>query len=98
MEACKNCFVSLFTDKALAYSMTRKINHMDVALSIWVQQMIHPYMDIAPLGFALNEAEQIMISQWSALIEDHFHMPVKTEWVRDEVNGKLYLIQVSVGN
>jgi pyruvate, water dikinase len=96
LEACKNCFVSLFTDKALQYCIHRKINPIDVALSVGVQQMIHTNMDDSvPVSFTLNKAEQKMISKWSALIEDHFHMPLKIEWGRDEMNGKLYLIQVS---
>jgi pyruvate, water dikinase len=96
LEACKNCFASLFTDKALQYCILRKINPMDVALSVGVQQMIHTDKeDNAPVSFTLDKAEQKMVSKWNTLIEEHFHMPMKTEWGRDRVDGRLYLVQVS---
>jgi pyruvate, water dikinase len=76
LEACKNCYVSLFTDKAIKDSVIKKINLSAIAISVGVQQMIRPYKDGAPVSFTLNQEEQDMISQWSVLIEDHFQMPI----------------------
>jgi len=40
INACLNCFASLFTDRAIKYRIDQGFNHMDVALSIGVQQMV----------------------------------------------------------
>ena len=39
-EACKRCFASLFTDRAIVYREAKKFNHMKIALSIGVQKMV----------------------------------------------------------
>ncbi|MGM0404114.1 MAG: phosphoenolpyruvate synthase, partial [Thermodesulfobacteriota bacterium] len=40
MEACRKCFASLFTDRAISYREERGFDHMKVALSVGVQIMI----------------------------------------------------------
>src|SRR6056297_4186789 len=40
MNACKNCFASLFTNRAIAYREKMGFNHMKVALSVGVQKMV----------------------------------------------------------
>ena len=40
LDACKRCFASLFTDRAISYRNTRGFNHMEVALSVGVQEMV----------------------------------------------------------
>ncbi len=40
LEACKRCFASLFTDRAIAYRENNGFDHMKVALSVGVQQMV----------------------------------------------------------
>jgi len=40
LGACRRCFASLFTDRAIAYRETHGFEHMKVALSIGVQQMV----------------------------------------------------------
>ncbi|WP_421858890.1 phosphoenolpyruvate synthase [Oricola sp.] len=40
LAACKRCFASLFTDRAISYRQVKGFDHMQVALSIGVQQMI----------------------------------------------------------
>jgi len=40
MEACRKCFASLFTDRAISYREEHGFDHMKVALSIGVQKMI----------------------------------------------------------
>src|SRR6266536_1336096 len=40
LEACRHCFASLFTDRAIAYREAHGFEHLKVALSIGVQQMV----------------------------------------------------------
>ncbi|MDF0600265.1 phosphoenolpyruvate synthase [Psychromarinibacter sp. C21-152] len=40
LEACRKCYASLFTDRAISYRDAKGFDHMDVALSIGVQQMV----------------------------------------------------------
>ncbi len=40
LEACKKCFASLFTDRAITYRTEKGFKHMDVALSIGVMKMV----------------------------------------------------------
>jgi pyruvate, water dikinase len=39
-DACKKCFASLFTDRAIAYRRNHGFKHMQVALSVGVQEMV----------------------------------------------------------
>ncbi|MEO9899176.1 MAG: PEP/pyruvate-binding domain-containing protein, partial [Nisaea sp.] len=40
LDACRRCFASLFTDRAISYRQAQGFDHMDVALSIGVQRMV----------------------------------------------------------
>ncbi|KAK9443886.1 phosphoenolpyruvate synthase [Metarhizium brunneum] len=40
MIACRRCYASLFTDRAISYRQTKGFDHMSVALSIGVQRMV----------------------------------------------------------
>ena len=40
LDACKRCFASLFTDRAISYREEHGFDHLDVALSIGVQEMV----------------------------------------------------------
>lgn len=40
MDACRRCYASLFTDRAISYRQTKGFEHMKVALSIGVQKMV----------------------------------------------------------
>jgi pyruvate, water dikinase len=40
IDACKKCFASLFTNRAISYRVDKNFDHFDVALSIAVQKMI----------------------------------------------------------
>ncbi|MBL1421756.1 MAG: phosphoenolpyruvate synthase [Alphaproteobacteria bacterium] len=42
LDAVKECFISLFTDRAILYRMQNGFEHADVALSVVVQKMILP--------------------------------------------------------
>ena len=40
IEACKKCYASLFTDRAISYRNEKGFDHMKVALSVGVQKMV----------------------------------------------------------
>jgi pyruvate, water dikinase len=40
LDACKRCFASLFTDRAIVYRENHGFDHMKVALSVGVQEMV----------------------------------------------------------
>jgi pyruvate,water dikinase len=40
IEACHQCYASLWTDRAISYRQTKDFDHFDVALSIGVQPMV----------------------------------------------------------
>ncbi|MCI5076462.1 phosphoenolpyruvate synthase [Oricola sp.] len=40
LDACKRCFASLFTDRAISYRQVKGFDHLKVALSIGVQLMV----------------------------------------------------------
>ncbi|MGC9318238.1 MAG: phosphoenolpyruvate synthase [Armatimonadota bacterium] len=40
LEACRNCYASLFTDRAISYRIEQGFDHMQVALSVGVQKMV----------------------------------------------------------
>jgi pyruvate,water dikinase len=40
LEACRRCYASLFTDRAMIYRQEKGFNHLRVALSIGVQKMV----------------------------------------------------------
>jgi pyruvate,water dikinase len=46
--ACRKCFASLFTDRAIAYRALKKIDHLSTRLSICIQKMIRS--DLASSG------------------------------------------------
>ena len=48
LDACKRCFASLFTDRAISYRENHGFGHLDVALSVGVQRMVRS--DLAGSG------------------------------------------------
>ncbi len=40
LAACRRCFASLFTDRAISYRDAKGFDHLEVALSIGIQQMV----------------------------------------------------------
>ncbi len=40
LTACRRCFASLFTDRAISYRETKGFDHLQVALSIGIQKMV----------------------------------------------------------
>ncbi len=39
LDACRRCYASLFTDRAISYREEQGLGHMEVALSVGVQKM-----------------------------------------------------------
>lgn len=48
LDACRRCFASLFTDRAISYRQAKGFDHLQVALSVGVQQMVRS--DLAGSG------------------------------------------------
>lgn len=54
LKACKDCYASLFTDRAITYRSHQGFNHMDVALSIGIQQMVRSDRGSAGVAFTID--------------------------------------------
>ena len=54
LEACKKCFASLFTDRAIAYRETHGFYHMEVALSVGVQEMVRSDLASSGVMFSID--------------------------------------------
>jgi pyruvate,water dikinase len=54
LDACRRCFASLFTDRAITYRELRGIDHLDVALSIGVQRMVRSDLAGSGVMFSLD--------------------------------------------
>jgi pyruvate, water dikinase len=52
LDACKRCFASLFTDRAITYRNINNFDHLKIALSIGVQMMVRS--DLAGAGVAFS--------------------------------------------
>lgn len=53
LAACKKCFASLFTDRAIKYREHNGFDHMKVALSAGVQKMVRADKGCAGVGFTI---------------------------------------------
>ncbi len=54
LEACRNCFASLFTDRAIAYREEKDFDHFSVSLSIAVQKMVRSDLASAGVMFSID--------------------------------------------
>jgi len=54
LEACLNCFASLFTDRAVSYRIDKGFDHMAVSLSIGVQKMVRSDLSSSGVIFTLD--------------------------------------------
>lgn len=54
LDACRDCFASLFTNRAIAYRVEKKFDHFKVALSIGVQKMVRSDSGSAGVIFTLD--------------------------------------------
>ncbi|AMM31285.1 Phosphoenolpyruvate synthase [Sinomonas atrocyanea] len=54
LDACRRCFASLFTDRAITYRELHGMDHLDVALSIGVQRMVRSDLAGSGVMFSLD--------------------------------------------
>lgn len=54
LEACKKCFASLFTNRAISYRVDKKFDHFSIALSIGVQKMVRSDMACSGVMFSID--------------------------------------------
>ncbi|KAF5253890.1 hypothetical protein FANTH_1215 [Fusarium anthophilum] len=54
LDACRRCYASLFTDRAISYRHIKKFNHRNVALSIGIQQMVRSDIGGAGVMFSID--------------------------------------------
>lgn len=54
LDACRRCFASLFTDRAISYRMDKGFAHTAIALSIGVQQMVRSDLGASGVMFSID--------------------------------------------
>jgi pyruvate,water dikinase len=54
LDACKRCYASLFTDRAISYRIAQGFDHMKVALSVGVQKMVRADRGGAGVMFSID--------------------------------------------
>ena len=54
LEACRRCYASLFTDRAISYRQLNGFDHLQVALSIGVQRMVRSDLACAGVMFSID--------------------------------------------
>ncbi|MEI6031609.1 MAG: phosphoenolpyruvate synthase [Synechococcaceae cyanobacterium ELA739] len=54
LEACRRCYASLFTDRAISYRQLNGFDHLEVALSIGVQRMVRSDLASAGVMFSID--------------------------------------------
>ncbi|WP_068877985.1 MULTISPECIES: phosphoenolpyruvate synthase [unclassified Phenylobacterium] len=54
LDACRRCYASLFTDRAISYRIAKGFDHMKVALSVGVQQMVRSDRASAGVMFSID--------------------------------------------
>ncbi len=54
IDACRRCYASLFTDRAISYRKAKGFEHMKVALSIGIQQMVRSDLGGSGVMFSLD--------------------------------------------
>ncbi|MDX1353376.1 MAG: phosphoenolpyruvate synthase, partial [Thiomicrorhabdus sp.] len=54
IDACRHCFASLFTDRAIHYRTDQGFNHLEVALSIGVQIMVRSDLAASGVMFTID--------------------------------------------
>ncbi|MCC5954135.1 MAG: phosphoenolpyruvate synthase [Acidimicrobiia bacterium] len=54
VEACRRCYASLFTDRAISYRRDQGFDYFDVALSVGVQEMVRSDLASAGVMFTID--------------------------------------------
>ncbi|MGB3295812.1 MAG: phosphoenolpyruvate synthase [Phormidesmis sp.] len=54
LEACRKCFASLFTNRAISYRQEKGFDHLSIALSVGVQKMVRSDKACAGVMFSID--------------------------------------------
>jgi pyruvate, water dikinase len=54
LEACRRCFASLFTDRALSYRIDKGFDHLEIGLSVGVMKMVRSDLASSGVMFTLD--------------------------------------------
>ncbi|MBN1544842.1 phosphoenolpyruvate synthase [Candidatus Woesearchaeota archaeon] len=54
LDACRKCFASLFTNRAISYRVDKGFDHFKIALSIGVQKMVRSDMACSGVMFSID--------------------------------------------
>ncbi len=54
IDACKKCFASLFTNRAISYRVDKKFDHFSIGLSIGVQKMVRSDLASSGVMFSID--------------------------------------------
>jgi len=54
LEACRRCYASLFTDRAISYRQDKGFNHLEIALSVGVQKMVRSDKACSGVMFSID--------------------------------------------
>ncbi|MBU1253770.1 MAG: phosphoenolpyruvate synthase [Alphaproteobacteria bacterium] len=54
LDACRNCYASLFTDRAISYRENHGFEHLDIALSVGVQRMVRSDLASSGVMFSID--------------------------------------------
>ena len=54
LDACRRCYASLFTDRAISYRNAKCFDHLKVALSVGVQKMVRSDLGSAGVMFSID--------------------------------------------
>ncbi len=54
LDAIRNCFASLFTDRAISYREHFRFDHFDVALSVCIQKMVRSDLACSGVAFSID--------------------------------------------
>ncbi|MEO6522771.1 MAG: phosphoenolpyruvate synthase [Mucilaginibacter sp.] len=54
LDAIRNCFASLFTDRAISYRESFNYDHFDIGLSVCVQKMVRSDLAASGVAFSLD--------------------------------------------
>jgi pyruvate, water dikinase len=54
LQACHQCFASIFTDRAISYRQTKGFDHLSIALSVGVQKMVRSDLACSGVMFSID--------------------------------------------
>ena len=54
LDACRRCYASLFTDRAISYRIAKGFDHIKVALSVGVQRMVRSDIGGSGVMFSID--------------------------------------------